>query len=147
MCVPFDVSKMSLLLTMVCEFMKCDTDGANHLHIYCSRQAREFRRLTAPLITHWGPVTQICVGKLTSIGSDNGLSPGRCQTIIWTNAGIVNWTLRSKLQLDCDEIQTFSLTRIRLRMSSAKWRPIGLSRNVVILTAFELKPRRKHNRW
>ena len=31
----------------------------------------------------------ICVNKLTSIGSDNGLSPGRRQAIIWTNAGIL----------------------------------------------------------
>ena len=29
------------------------------------------------------------VGKLTIIGSDNGLSPGRRQAIIWTNAGIL----------------------------------------------------------
>ena len=32
-------------------------------------------------------MTHICVGKLTIIGSDNGLSPGRHQAIIWTNAG------------------------------------------------------------
>ena len=31
----------------------------------------------------------ICISKLTSIGSDNGLSPGRRQAIIWTNAGIL----------------------------------------------------------
>ena len=40
-------------------------------------------------LTHWGRVTHICVSKLTIIGSDNGLSPGRHQTIIWTNAGIL----------------------------------------------------------
>ena len=40
-------------------------------------------------LTHWGRVTHICVNKLTIIGSDNGLSPGRRQAIIWTNAGIV----------------------------------------------------------
>ena len=34
-------------------------------------------------------MTQICVGKLTIIGSDNGLSPGRRQAIIWTNARIL----------------------------------------------------------
>ena len=39
--------------------------------------------------THWGRVTHICVSKLTNIGSDNVLSPGRCQAIIFTNAGIV----------------------------------------------------------
>ena len=41
--------------------------------------------------THWGWVTNICISKLTITGSDNGLSPGRRQAIIWTNA--VNWTL------------------------------------------------------
>ena len=34
-------------------------------------------------------MTHICVNKLTIIGSDNGLSPGRHQAIIWTNAGIL----------------------------------------------------------
>ena len=36
-------------------------------------------------LNHWGRVTHI----LSIIGSDNGLSPGRRQTIIWTNAGIL----------------------------------------------------------
>ena len=40
-------------------------------------------------LTHWGPVTHICVIELTIIGSNNGLSPGRRQAIIWTNAGIL----------------------------------------------------------
>ena len=33
-------------------------------------------------LIHWGRVTHICVGKLTIINSDNGLSPGRRQAII-----------------------------------------------------------------
>ena len=41
------------------------------------------------VLTHWGPVTHICVSKPTIIGSDNGLSPGRCWAIIWTNAGML----------------------------------------------------------
>ena len=36
-----------------------------------------------------GWVMHICVGTSTIIGSDNGLSPGRRQVIIWTNAGIL----------------------------------------------------------
>ena len=32
-------------------------------------------------LTHWGQVTHICVNKLTIIGSNNGLSPGRRQAI------------------------------------------------------------------
>ena len=48
------------------------------------------RSLRPPVfgLIHWGRVTHICVGKLIIIGSDNGLSPGRRQAIIWTNAGI-----------------------------------------------------------
>ena len=38
-------------------------------------------------LNHWGWVTHICVSDLAIIGSDNGLSPGRHQAIIWTNAG------------------------------------------------------------
>ena len=35
-----------------------------------------------------GRMTHICVSKLTSIGSHNGMSPDRRQVVIWTNAGI-----------------------------------------------------------
>ena len=38
------------------------------------------------LLSHWGRVTHICVGILTIIGSENGLSLGRRQAIIWTIA-------------------------------------------------------------
>ena len=41
-------------------------------------------------LTHWGQVTYICISKSTIIVSDNGLSPGRCQAIIWTNAWMHN---------------------------------------------------------
>ena len=34
-------------------------------------------------------MTHICVSKLTTFGSDIGLSPGRHQDLIWTNAGIL----------------------------------------------------------
>ena len=40
-------------------------------------------------LTHWCWVMHICVSKWTIIGSNNGLSPGRRQAIIWTNAGIL----------------------------------------------------------
>ena len=41
------------------------------------------------LSTRWGRVTHICIGKIIIIGSDNGLSPDRCQAIIWTNVVIL----------------------------------------------------------
>ena len=75
-------------------------------------------------LTHWGWVMHICVSKLTIIGSDNGLSPGRRQTIIWTNAGIL---LIRPLGTNFSEIligvHTFSFRKMELKMSSAKWRP------------------------
>ena len=44
---------------------------------------------TKTTLTHWGPVTHICLDNLTAIGSDNGLSPSQRQAIIWTNARIL----------------------------------------------------------
>ena len=40
--------------------------------------------------THWGRKTHICIREHASTGSDNGLSPGRRQAIIWTIAGILS---------------------------------------------------------
>ena len=42
------------------------------------------------ILTHWGRLTHIYVGNLTIICSDNGLSPGRCQAIIWIAAGLLS---------------------------------------------------------
>ena len=84
------------------------------------------------LLTHWGRVTHICVGNLTIIGSDNGLSPCRRQAIIWTNAGIL---LIAPLGINFNEIligiQTFSFKKIHLKMPSAKWHPFCLGLNVL----------------
>ena len=38
------------------------------------------------VLTHWGQAMHICISKIIIIGSDNGLSPGRRQAIIWTDA-------------------------------------------------------------
>ena len=84
-------------------------------------------------LTHWGRVTHICVGNLTIIGSDDGLSPGRRQAIIWTNARIL---LIGPWGANFNEIvigiQTFSLKKMFLKMSSGKWRPLSLGLNVLI---------------
>ena len=86
-------------------------------------------------LTHWGRVTHICVVKLTIIGSDNGLSPGRRQAIIWTNDGIL---LIGPLGTNFIEIligiQTFSFKKMHLKMSSAKWRPFCLGLNVLMIS-------------
>ena len=82
-------------------------------------------------LTHWGRVTHICVGNLTIIGSDNGLSPGRRQAIIWTNAWILligpSATNFSEILI---EILTFSFKKMRLKVSSGKWGPFCLGLNV-----------------
>ena len=81
-------------------------------------------------LTHWGRVTHICVSKLTSIGSDNGLSPGRRQAIIWTNAGILFIrTLGTSISEILGEIHSFSFWKMHLKMASAKWRLFGLGLN------------------
>ena len=56
--------------------------------------------------------------------SDNGLSPGRRQAIIWPNTGIL---LIGSLGLNFSEILMY------LKMSSAKWRPFCLGLNVLWL--------------
>ena len=85
-----------------------------------------------PLLTHWGRATHICVSKLTIIGSENGLSPGRRQAIIWTNDGILLigpfGTNFSEILI---EIYAFSFKKIDLKMSSGKWRPLCLGLNVL----------------
>ena len=88
-------------------------------------------------LTHWGRVTHICISELTMIGSDNGLSPGRRQAIIWNNAGLL---LIEPLGTNVSEIsigiQTFSFKKMQLKMSSAKWRPYCLDLDVFIPTNF-----------
>ena len=84
-------------------------------------------------LTHLGRVTHICVSRLTITGSDNGLSPGRRQAIIWTNAEILLiGPLGTKFSENSIEILTFSFTKMRLKVSSAQWRPFSLGLNVLI---------------
>ena len=91
-----------------------------------------WKRMHLVVLTHRGRVTDICVGKLTIIGSDNGLSPGRRQVIIWTNAGIL---LIEPLGTNFSEIligiQIFPFKKMRLKMPSAKWHPFCLGLNVL----------------
>ena len=86
-------------------------------------------------LTHWGRVTHTCVSKLTKltiIASDNGLSPGRRQAIIWTSAGILLiGSLGTNLSEILIEMITFSFKKMRLKVSSAKWRPCCLGLNVL----------------
>ena len=81
-------------------------------------------RLNFTTLTH---LPQCCIYasvSLVSIGSDNGLPPGRRQAIIWTNADILSigpqGTYFNEILF---EIQIFSFKKMRLNMSSAKWWP------------------------
>ena len=86
-------------------------------------------------LTHWGRMTHICVSRLTITGSDNGLSPGRRQAIIWTNAGILlTGPLGTNFSENLIEILTFSFRKMLLKVSSAKWRPFCLDLNVLNLS-------------
>ena len=85
-------------------------------------------------LTHWSRVTHICVSRLAIIGSDNGLSPGRRQAIIWTNAGILLiGPLGTNFSEIYIEILTFSFKKMCLKVSSAKWRQFCLGLNVLTL--------------
>ena len=74
----------------------------------------------------------ICIVTNINIGSDNGLSPGQHQAIIWTNAGTLLirpfGTNFSKILI---KIYTFSFKKMHLKMSSGKWRPSCLGLNVL----------------
>ena len=106
-----------------------------------SRLAQEFCETLLPTddddyqnvgLTHWGRVTHICVSKLTLFGSDNGLSPDRCQAIIWTNAGLLLiGPLGTNLSEILIEILTFSFQKMHLKVLSAKRRPFCLGLNVL----------------
>ena len=60
-----------------------------------------------------------------SIGSDNCWSPGRRQAFISNNAGILLIrTLGTNFSEIVSEMNTFSLTKMHLKMSSGKWWPL-----------------------
>ena len=68
------------------------------------------------ILTHWDRVTHICVNKLTIIGSDDGLSTGRRQAIIWTNARILLIEpLGTNFSEILIEILTFSFKKMHLK--------------------------------
>ena len=78
-------------------------------------------------LTHWGRVMYKFIDSLPIILSDNGLSPGRRQAIIWNN--IVILLNFSELLI---EIHKFSFNKMHLNMSSGKWQPCCLGLNVLI---------------
>ena len=130
---PKSVPKSNLALTplsfMRIEYFRFHLDYAIHAYGKFA-----LRHIFPSDLTHWGRVTHICVGKLTIIDSENGLSPGRRQAIIWTNAGIlVIGPLGTNFNEILIEIHTFSFKKMHLKMSSGKRLPFCLGLNVLIV--------------
>ena len=98
-----DVSMFSMICLWISNHFSSQIPAPETLRVYISLGYAHYlhhpRRRLLPVITailanlnkltHWGRVTHISVSKLTITSSDNGLSPGRRQIIIWTNAGIL----------------------------------------------------------
>ena len=88
-------------------------------------------------LTHWGWETHICVTKLTIIGSNNGLSPGRRQAIIWTSDGILLiWPSGTNFSEMLSRIHIFWFKKMHLKMSSGYRRPFCLGLNVLTGQAY-----------
>ena len=126
------------LLDYNAEFWWCLCCYLKHLNRQWNDRWNETLRcpsnVTVIALTHWGRVTHICVGKLIIIGSDNGLSPDRRQAIIWTNVGLMSiGPLRTYYSENLIKIQQFSLKKLHVKMSSAKWRPSCLGLNVLTM--------------
>ena len=87
-------------------------------------------------LTHWGRFTHLCVCKLTNIGSDNGLSPGRRRAIILPIDAIL---LFGHLETNFTEIliaiQAFSFKIMHLKMSSGRWRLLSRPQRVNSMAA------------
>ena len=67
-------------------------------------------------LTHWVRVMHICVSNLTITGSDNGLSPGRRQAIIQTNAAILSiGPLGTFFNEIFTKVHTFSFKKVHLK--------------------------------
>ena len=74
----------------------------------------------------------LCIGTLTIIGSDNSLSPGRHQAIIWTSVGILlTGPMGTNFSEILIEIDTFPFKKIHMNMSSGKLWPFCLGLHVL----------------
>ena len=105
----------------------------NYVNRFGHLETNDQTRITLVLLlTHWGRVTHICLSKLFILGSDNGLSPGRRQAIIWTKDGILLIrTLGTNFSEILIKINAFSLKKLHLKMLSGKWRPSCFGLNVL----------------
>ena len=102
-----------------------------HIRLACGHSLPARYIFLNRLLTHWDRVTHTCVNKLTIIGSDNGLSPGRRQAIIWTNDGLLFICPRvTNFNEILIEIHIFSL-KTPFEIRYGKWWPFCLGLNVL----------------
>ena len=104
------------LETKGCGGEKCSTFLLFHKTYAAQEHVRNINslRLSVAYMRQWND--------LTVIGSVNGLSPGRRQAIIWTNAAILLiGPLGTKFNEFLVEIHTFSFKKMHLKIPSAKW--------------------------
>ena len=98
---------------------------------------KHWLKLTKLIEAEW--CIYIYVSKLGHHCSDNGLSPGRRQAIIWNNAGILLiGTLGATFNDFFIAILTFSFKKIHLKVSSGKWRPSCLDLNGLTVAQWSL---------
>ena len=92
--------------------------------------------------THLSRVTFIYVLVTYAIvGSDNGLLPVQCHTIIWIKArSLLTGPLRTNFSEIWIKMKQHPLKKMYLKMSCAKWRPICLGLNVLITPTEPLTP-------
>ena len=86
-----------------------------------SNSANEINTLNVKPLIRWGRVLHLCISKQTNIASDDGLSPGQRQAIIWTNTGILftgSWGTNFSEILS--KIHTFSFKKMHLKTSYGK---------------------------
>ena len=82
-------------------------------------------------------MTHIRLGKVLIIGSDNGLSPGRRQAIILTNAGtLLIWPLGTNFSEILIEINTFSFKQNAFE--NVVWQMAAICLGLNVLTLDEM---------
>ena len=113
--------------------LHCQTSLTTYVLRWCDcfRVFNDSTSTCCDLLLFWSNNANIWASKLRSIGSDNGLPPGRRQAIIWTNAGILSiGPLGTNIEI-LIEIHTFSFKKMHMKMSSGKWRLFCLSLGVI----------------
>ena len=131
-----DVPNVSIIIGYLHKYVNknCWTNSRDTSNLrHCDRRSSDVTVMfLVTSLTHWGRVTHMCVSKLTIIGLANGLSPGRRRAIISTNAGILLiWPLGTNFSEIYIKIRTFPFKKLRLKVSSAKWRLFCLGLSVL----------------